>query len=397
MSMNKKILEAYNKTKAYYCLDCGKCTANCPVSVYYEGFSPRLLVKNAAEGFGDDLIAASQLWDCLTCNTCADRCRSDVQFAEFIRAVRGEAVINENKGVCSHSGILQGLMRLQTSSELTPDKLYWLGEDLKVVKTGKVYLFTGCMPIYQKMFEDIQANSADILRASVLLLNQCGVTPVISNQERCCGHDLLWTGDVKSFEKLAELNAKMLNDLGVETIITICPEGYLTLKKDYPEFINNGSAEDYEWNFKVVHITEFLAEQLKDGKLSFPEHNPINTTTVTYHDSCRLGRFMGVYDAPRELLSAVPGLELREMEHNRNRALCCGVSSWTNCTDISRSIRAERLTEAKSTEADMLITSCPKCQIHFKCYTNNEIVQPQIKIDIEDITVFLAKAAGLME
>jgi Fe-S oxidoreductase len=395
--MNKKVLEAYNKTKAYYCLDCGKCTANCPVSTYYEGFSPRLLVKNATEGFGDDLVAASQLWDCLTCNTCAERCRSDVQFAEFIRELRSEAVVNENEGVCSHNGVLQGLMRLQTSSDLSPDKLNWVNDDLKLAKSGKVYLFTGCLPIFQTMFEDINANSADQLRASVLLLNQCGVTPVVSNQERCCGHDLLWTGDVKSFEKLAILNTQMLHDLGVETIVTICPEGYLTLKKDYPEFINNGSAEGPEWNFNVVHITEYLAELLKNRQLSFPEENPFKNTSVTYHDSCRLGRFMGVYDAPRELLSAVPGLELREMEHNRNRALCCGVSSWTNCTDISRSIRAERLTEAKDTEADMMITSCPKCQIHFKCYTNNEFVLPQIKVDIEDITVFLAKAAGLME
>jgi Fe-S oxidoreductase len=85
------------------------------------------------------------------------------------------------------------------------------------------------------------------------------------------------------------------------------------------------------------------------------------------------------------------------MEHNRSRSLCCGVSNWTNCTNTSRSIRAERLLEAKDTGANRLVTSCPKCQIHFKCYTSNEFVQPQIKIDIEDITVFLAKAAQLMD
>jgi Fe-S oxidoreductase len=144
-----------------------------------------------------------------------------------------------------------------------------------------------------------------------------------------------------------------------------------------------------------MHITEFLAELIENDKLTFPEDNGFNGSMVTYHDSCRLGRFMGVYDAPRKILGAIPGLKLSEMEHNRNRSLCCGVSNWTNCTNTSRSIRAERLLEAKATKAETLITSCPKCQIHLKCYTNNEFVEPQIKLDIEDITVFTAKAAGL--
>ena len=169
----------------------------------------------------------------------------------------------------------------------------------------------------------------------------------------------------------------------------------MTLKNDYPGYINENS--DNIWNFKVVHITEYLAELLKAGELTIPEDNPFNKSTVTYHDSCRLGRFMGIYDAPREILAAIPGLELKEMEHNRNRSLCCGVSNWTNCTNTSREIRAERLTEAKDTGADRLLTSCPKCQIHLKCYTNNEYVEPQIKLDIEDITVFLARAVGLLE
>ena len=165
--MNKKVLEAYNATKAYYCLDCGKCTSNCPVSKFYEGFSPRLLVKHATAGFDEDVVAASQLWDCLTCNMCADRCRSDVQFAEFIRTVRSEAVKTGNLGVCSHSGVLQGLMRFMTTPELNPNKLYWLTNDLQTEKQGKVLLFTGCIPIFQTVFENFQTNSLEILKAGI--------------------------------------------------------------------------------------------------------------------------------------------------------------------------------------------------------------------------------------
>ena len=204
MSMNKQILDAYNKTKAYYCLDCGKCTSNCPVSKYCEEFSPRMLVKLATAGFDKDVIEASQLWDCLTCDICSDRCRSDVEFSEFIRAVRAEAVETGNIGVCSHGGVLQGLMRIMTTPDLKPERLYWLSDDLEVSSDGSVLLFTGCLPIFQTVFDNIEVNSVKILQSSIKLLNLAGIKPVVSNLERCCGHDLLWTGDVKNFEKLAE-------------------------------------------------------------------------------------------------------------------------------------------------------------------------------------------------
>ncbi len=409
--MRDTILKAYNDTKAYYCLDCGKCTSNCPVSRYQEGFSPRLLIKNATVGFDDDVINDPQLWDCLTCNICADGCMSGVEFANFIRVVRAEAVKAENLGVCSHGGMLQGLMRLMTipDPDHTPDRLFWLNDkddddnnkdDLKVASQGDTLLFTGCLPIFQTMFENIEANSATILKAAIKIMNHVGIVPVVTEQERCCGHDLVWTGETGMFERLAQQNAKTFKKLHVKTIVTVCPEGYLTLKRDYPNILNRTSDTGSEkgengWDFKVVHITEYLAELLKNGKLSFPEDNMFRDLTVTYHDPCRLGRFMGVYDAPRSLLTAIPGLNVNEMEHNRNRSLCCGVSSWTNCTSTSFSIRSERLQEAKSTGAKKLITSCPKCQIHFKCYTHNDKIEPQIKIDIEDITVFVAKALGL--
>lgn len=387
--MKENILEAYNNTKAYYCLDCGKCTSNCPVARYQEDFSPRLIVKNAALGFDEDVIVDPNLWDCLTCNTCSDRCRSDVQFAEFVRVLRSEAVKAQNIGICSHGGVLQGLMRFMTKPDLLPNRLNWVTDDLKTSKNGEVLLFTGCMPIFPTIFDNIGVDSSDILRASVRLMNQGGIEPVLSEQERCCGHDMIWTGDIDTFKKLAKMNAKLFNSLGVKTIVTACPEGYLTLKKDYPEYLNSDSGT--KWDFEILHITEYISQLVNDGKLIFPKKNPHNGLKVTYHDSCRLGRFMGVFDPPRSLLNSIPGLELLEMEHNRDRSLCCGVSNWTNCTNTSRSIRAERLLEAKNTGADRLITSCPKCQIHFKCYTTNEFVRPKITMDIDDITVFVAK------
>ena len=395
--MKTSILDAYNKTKAYYCLDCGKCTSNCPVARYQEGFSPRLIVKNASIGFDDDVIADPMIWDCLTCNTCTDRCRSDVAFAEFVRVLRSEAVKIENLGVCTHGGMLQGLMKLMANNELQPRRSAWLTDDLKTSKDGDVLFFTGCMPIFPTVFDNLTIDSTDILKASIKLMNTAGIKPVITDQERCCGHDMIWTGEVETFKKLAEINAKTFSELKVKTIVTSCPEGYMTLKKDYPDYLNSSNnTNGLKWDFEVLHIIEYLERLLEEGKLEFPKNNPYNGLKVTYHDSCRLGRFMGIFDAPRKLLSAVPGLKLNEMEHNKDRSLCCGVSNWMNCSNTSRSIRAERLLEAKNTGAEKLITSCPKCQIHLNCYTTNDFVRPQIKIDIEDITVFLARAAGLM-
>jgi Fe-S oxidoreductase len=363
-----------------------------------------LIVKNASVGFEDDVINDPDIWDCLTCNTCAERCRSDVAFADFVRVLRSEAVKVDNLGVCSHGGALQGMMRLSASPQLKPNRLDWLKDDvkneLKTSSDSDILLFTGCMPIFPTIFDDIGVDSRDILKASIKLMNLAEIKPQLTNEERCCGHDMIWTGEIETFKKLVQLNFNTFKKLKIKTIITACPEGYLTLKNDYPEYLKSTSDEDEDeengWDFEVLHITEYLAKLVNDGVLKFPEDNPFNGSIVTYHDSCRLGRFMGVFDAPRTLLNAIPGLKLIEMEHNRERSQCCGVSNWTNCTNTSRSIRAERLQEAKDTGAQRLITSCPKCQIHLNCYTTNEFVKPQIKIDIEDIMVFLAKAAKVM-
>jgi Fe-S oxidoreductase len=122
-------------------------------------------------------------------------------------------------------------------------------------------------------------------------------------------------------------------------------------------------------------------------------------TRVTYQDPCRLGRYMGVYQAPRKVLSAIPGVELVEMEHNAADAICCGVSSWVSCGATAKSIQMARLTEAKATGADILVTACPKCQIHFKCALSGKVPgnREAVDIPIEDLTSLVATALGVVE
>ena len=134
-----------------------------------------------------------------------------------------------------------------------------------------------------------------------------------------------------------------------------------------------------------MHTTEFLLEQGFDMDLKVAEE-----TTVTYHDPCRLGRQMGIYEEPRELITAVEGVNLVEMEHSGEDAMCCGVSSMMSCNENARALRVSRMEEIKSTGADTMLTSCPKCVTHFECL-KFEDDDKYSDIKILDVVTFLAQ------
>jgi Fe-S oxidoreductase len=113
--------------------------------------------------------------------------------------------------------------------------------------------------------------------------------------------------------------------------------------------------------YEVLHISEIFARSI--DKLKFKELN----MEVTFQDPCRLGRYLGVYDQPRQVLSSIPGVKLHEMRRNRRGSICCGTTNWMNCDASSGQIQRSRLKEAKETGAKTLVTACPKCQIHFRC------------------------------
>jgi heterodisulfide reductase subunit D len=184
-----------------------------------------------------------------------------------------------------------------------------------------------------------------------------GVEPVISNHERCCGHDALWSGDEATFRELARRNLEAIKSSGAKTVLFSCPEGYVTFKDFYPKYFG-------ELPFQVLHMTELLARELPGAKLSF---QPSSHGAITYQDPCRLGRMAGIYEPPRQLLQLVAEAELVEMERNRENALCCGTSAWMECSSYSKAMQIERLQEAIQTGAQALITACPKCQIHLTC------------------------------
>ena len=370
------------ETKTYYCLECGKCTSICPVARYDSSFSPRLMIENALLGFGDELLLSKELFSCLTCYTCQQECPSDIDFPIFVRKARSMAQDNGQHGVCAHSGQLQSLARLMTSPAIKQKRLEWLSKEYRVSENSDVLLWVGCAPYFAPIFEDIEFNALDITKASLKTLNLLGIEPRLLANEKCCGHDALWTGDIETFKKLAEYNAAQIKEAGVKKIVFSCPEGYRTFKLDYPNYVDLGC--------EVQHISEFLAEKIGENGMKFKEIKK----KVTYQDPCRLGRHLGVYEAPRKVLKSIPGIELVEMKHSGLESICCGTSAFTNCDSYSNMLRAERLCEATETGAELLITACPKCQTHFRCAMTDKGKEHRStsKIEIMDLANLVANA-----
>jgi Fe-S oxidoreductase len=370
------VRDIVKETKAYFCLDCSVCTGSCPVAKRRPGFSPRLAVRRMVLGKEKSVIADPELWSCLTCGACSSRCPLEVDFLSFVRRMRTEAISQGNEAIPSHDGLMQVMADIQASG-LPQSKHFWVEDGLKVAAQGEDMLFVGCLPFYGIAFEDYGVDVLKMAKDAVSVLNGLGITPALSNDERCCGHDNFWRGELEKFKRLAGMNMEAFKKTGAKRVIFVCPEGYQIVRDEYPKYFG-------ELPFKPVHIVEIIDENLKSFR--FRELDK----TVTYHDSCRMGRFLELYEAPRRILSSIPKLKLIEMDRERSNSLCCGASGWENCFNCSKQIQAERLGQARATGASLLVTSCPKCQIHFRCAMKGG--EPEI--EMTDIVSLVASATA---
>ena len=369
------IKEAIKTHKTYYCLDCGICTASCPVSRVLPSFSPRLIVEKALLSLGDELLKDKDLWSCLTCSRCYERCPTSINFPEFMCNLREQAASRGLGPALSHHGMLQTVMELQAQG-VHQKKTAWAKEAGKVSDKGDVFYFAGCMPYFNVIFRDLGVDSLSIGRNIIRVLNAGGIVPVVSDEEACCGHDMLWNGKLEVFKKLAARNIDLIRGSGAKQVVFGCPEGYYTMKHHYPEYFG-------DLGFEVLHFYDFAEKLIADGALK-----PANGMgSYTFHDPCRLGRMAKIYDSPRAILEKLSGAPIMEMERNRENAVCCGTTGWANCSSCSKQIQAERLREAKATGASTLVTACPKCQIHLSCAMAN---MEDAQIEIKDLTALMA-------
>jgi len=366
-TMDKTIAETVGK-----CYQCGVCSGSCPVVKVRSEFSPRRIIMSVGIGRASEVVSSGILWNCLTCGTCEVKCPMDVEILDMVRNLRTQML---KQGVLyspSHENMLGSLYSIMKNEAIKPKRRNLLGEGIRTNDHSDTLYFTGCIPYMDVIFKDeLGFEGLSITNNSIKLLNAIGIEPAIADQEKCCGHDFLWRGHEDIFKELGRYNESFLKKY--KRIVVSCPECYRTLAVDYKEKLGI--------NLNVIHISELLTESI--NKLQFMG----NGNSVTFHDSCRLGRYMKVYDPPRELLKAA-GYEVREMAKNKEESLCCGISAFICCNDKSKEIRRKLMKEALKTSAKTLVTSCPKCQIHLKCLQNDES-EPEYSIRIADLSTVI--------
>ncbi|MBM4237213.1 MAG: hypothetical protein FJ151_01870 [Euryarchaeota archaeon] len=293
--------------------------------------------------------------ECTTCKKCTATCPADVDMADAVRLQRYREL---PRG--SHRDLFLLAQKMMARSEVEP----WISPSLD---TGRddIFYFPGCASVYDELlgWGSDYARSAN---AGIALLNRLGISPKIVYG--CCGHDLYYSGNLDHFEIVRE----RLREKVKGRVIVGCAECYHCLKELH--------------GLDAVHISEFI-----DGRFEIPSQSK---GASTFHDPCRLGRYHSIYDAPRNVLGKLS--DLREMEHSKEDALCCGVSAWLNCNFLSKENRVRRLSEAAQTGAETLVTACSKCRVHLDCvYSEEKYDGSPAKMRIVDFQEFVADALGI--
>lgn len=375
------LAETVSLHDVFTCQDCGKCTSACPLALIGKPFSPRAVANSVIAGDISSSVK-DDIWSCLTCGLCYERCPSAVNFSEFIQDIRYLLKKSELTGHETHGGFFHSLMRTMTTPELKTDRWNWLPDDVKIDKKSKTLFFGGCAPYFDTFFRKfMDVNTCNILSDSIRLLNFFDIQPALLENERCCGHDLLWSGDKENFLKLARLNAEAINNLGIEEVITACPECYRSLGHDYAK-------HGVDIQFNVTHLYDFLEREIGKGAVDLKKMD----RDITYQDSCRLSRFENKSDLPRKLLSRLKPDGFQEMQETASAALCCGNSAWIGCDAYSKALQVKRLMQAKATGSELLVTSCPKCQIHLKCAMEDPFRGDDLKIETMDLASIVARS-----
>jgi Fe-S oxidoreductase len=342
-------IEAHPLTQQYdlfACIQCGKCTGGCPMAMKTR-LNPRsIILRLLTAGDGFDLEGREELWDCTTCSTCATRCPKKVNPMETIIGLRS-AFVEKGRVHPNVKTALESTFRQGNPLTMPRDQRGAWAKDLglKEYAEGTEYLYyVGCTPSYDP-------RAQKVAHSLVTLLQNAGVDfGVLGNQENCCGSEVRRLGEQGLFEMMAEENGETLKGLGVKKMVTTSPHCFNVYRNDYPK---NGVA--------VQHYTQLLAGLIEGKQLEFGGKLE---KTVTYHDPCYLGKHNSVFDEPRSVLAAIPGVRLVEMDRSREKSLCCeggGGRMWLEGTNPSVRLAQMRVKEALEVGAQVLATACPFC------------------------------------
>lgn len=333
------------------CYQCGLCTGTCPWNLVKD-FPTRRLIHQAQLGIVD--FESEDTWTCATCRACVARCPRGVAIIDIMRALRN--IVAE-----MGAGHLPDSLRVTLKNiagtgnplgEPAERRTAWINspEVTPVTKDAEILYFSCCIPAYDP-------NVQRVARSTAKVLHKAGVRfAVIGARESCCGESVRKSGNESLFQKLAQSNIAAFAESGVNKIVVTSPHCYYTFKNEYPKLGGN---------FEVIHYTEFVARLLKEGRLKLTK--PVNAK-VTYHDPCYLGRHSGIYDAPRDILKSIPGVELVEMPDHGPDSICCGGGGGRIWMETKKGERLSdlRLDQAAGTGASVLAAACPYCILNFE-------------------------------
>lgn len=311
------------------------------------------------------------MYSCTTCGSCQEICfyNREIKPVDVFEIVRELLVEMEIGPLPEHLSFINSIKNKHNPYQEAHDtRLNWLDRK-EPIRDSKLLYFVGCTSSYR---------TQNIAQATAKILDMAHIDFSVSPEEWCCGSPLFRVGDGKLGEEQIRHNVEEINKLGVEKVIFSCAGCYRTFKHDYP-------ARGIELGFEVQHISEFLADLIKEGKINLKDLE----LSVTYHDPCHLGRHSGVYQAPRTVIQAIPKLQLLEMNRNRYNAWCCGAGGGVKSgfKELAIETAGDRIEEAQKTGTQILISACPFCELNLR----EAVKAKQAQLEILDITELLLK------